>query len=362
MKRNYCSLFSVFICFILYGCDIEQSDYMAFDNVSYINEFPKSYSIKNGQLLNLNLVGVESLSIQDSILIVSTADKDGFWSFFKMPDYTFLGKYITKGKSDQELIFSPRASEQFYVDQDGEMYSIIYSFSTGKILSMNITKTLKHNRLVVDKLKHKLPRNLFNFMYLDSLSFFCRQVNGDHTKQSRFLLRDGEKSIPENMKILNEASIDVDFDINILGTFSQYNSKTRRVVEAALDMNLINLYSIDAPFRMTICTGHQLDKISDIQKVERRKKKVMYGHLASYDNYFGALYQNDTNENIHYGKAKNQTIQFFDWNGKPLIEVILDRRVNSFDIDFVRGCLFTLSYEQDEIYVYDFKEVLECLK
>ena len=45
-----------------------------------------------------------------------------------------------------------------------------------------------------------------------------------------------------------------------------------------------------------------------------------------------------------------------------MIEVVLDRRINSFDIDFSRECLYTLSYEQDEIYVYDFKEVLEYLK
>jgi len=335
---------------------------MAFDKISYIGKFPKSYSLKNGKLLDLNLAGVESLSVQDSVLIVSTSDKDGYWSFFRLPDYTFLGKYITGGKSDHELLSSPRVAHQYFVKRAGRLYAMLYDFTTGKVLSMNISETIKEHQLAIHKLDCELPRVLFNCVCLDSLSFFCREVNNDHTEQSRFILENGEKSVPENMGILNKASVDVGFDINILGTFCKYDSTTRRIAEAAFDLNIINLYSLDDSMRLTICTGDKMSTIKEIQNVERRKKIVMYGHLASYDNYFAALYQNDTNENIHFGRAKKQTIQFFDWEGNPLIEVVLDRRINSFDIDFSRECLYTLSYEQDEIYVYNFKEVLEYLK
>lgn len=355
--------FNIFLFLVLYACNEDKSSgYMAFDNVSYIEKFPKSYNLENGKLLDLNQTGVESLLVKDSILIVSTSNKDGYWSFFRLSDYTFLGKYITGGKSDNELLSSPRVANQYFVKRAGELYAMIYDFNTGKVLLMDIEKTLNDNQMVISKMDYKLPRGLYNFVCLDSSSFFCKKVNNDFTEQLRFILKNGEKLIPKNMEILNKASIDVGFDFNILGTFCKYNSTTHRIVEAAMDLNHINLYSIDSSFHLTICTGNQLDKIKEVQRVERRKKKVMYGHLASYANYFAALYQDDTNENIHFDRAKNQVIQFFDWDGKPLVEVVLDRRINSFDIDFSNECLYTLNYEQDEIYVYDFKEALKCLK
>lgn len=356
-------LWCLFLVFELYGCmGDKSSDYMTFDRISYVEKFPKSYCLKNGELSDLNQIGVKSLSIQDSILIVSTSDKDGYWAFFRLPDYTFLGKYLTEGKSDNELLSSPKVSDQHFIKHNGRLYAILYDFDTGKVLLMNISETIKEHQLAIHKLDCELPRVLFNCVGLDSLSFFCREVNNDHTEQSRFILENGERSVPENMRILNKASVDAGFDINILGTYCKYDPKTRRIAEAAFDLNIINLYSLDDSLCLTICTGDKMNTIKEIQNVERRKKKVMYGHLASYSNYFAALFQNDTNENIHFGKARKQTIQFFDWEGNPLIEVVLDRRINSFDIDFSRECLYTLSYEQDEIYVYDFKEVLEYLK
>lgn len=355
-------LYHLFLFLVLYACNENKpSDYMVFDNVLYIEKFPKTYNLANGRLLDLNQAGVESLLIQDSILIVSTSDKDGYWSFFRLPNCTFLGKYITGGKSDNELLSSPRVANQYLVERAGELCAMIYDFNTGKILLMNITKTLDTNQLVIGKIDCRLLRGLYNVVCLDSSSFFCKKMNSDFTELLRFILKDGEKLIPKNMEILNRASIDVGFDFNILGTFCKYSLTTHRIVEAAMDLNHINLYSIDSSFQLTICTGKQLDKIKEVQRVERRKKKVMYGHLASYAKYFGALYQDDTNENIHFGKAKNQVIQFFNWDGKPLVEVVLDRRINSFDIDFANECLYTLNYEQDEIYVYDFKEVLRNL-
>lgn len=362
--NKFCRIFlNILLFLILYACNGDKpSNNMVFDNVSYIENFPKSCNLENGRLLDLNQAGVESLWIKDSLLIVSTSNKDGYWSFFKLPEYTFLGKYITAGKSDNELLTSPRVANQYFVKRAGELCTMIYDFNTGKVLLMNITKTLNDKQMKINRIDYGIPRGLYNFVCLDSLSFFCKKVNSDFTEQLRFILINGEQLIPNNMEILNQASVDVGYDFNILGTFCKYNSTTCRIVEAAMDLNHINLYSIDSSFHLTICTGKQLDKIKEVQSVERREKKVMYDHLASYANYFAALYQDDTVENIHFNRAKNQVIQFFDWDGKPLVEVILDRRINSFDIDFSNQCLYTLSYEQDEMYIYDFKEVLEILK
>lgn len=363
MNSLYCILISCIVVCILGGCRKDNSiNSMAFDSVLYVEKFPNTYQLENGKKLDFGLMGMHGLTVQDSLLIVSTSDKTGYWSFFNLQDYSFLGKYLTEGKSENEFLSSPRVDRQYFTNRGGELYAMIYDFSTGKILSMNIAKTLENKRLNVSEQIINFQRTLFNFLPMSDSSFFCREVNNDHTQQSRFLVLNNNRIFPDNMNILNKASLEIGADINILGCICKYHPQSQKIVEVGLDLNLINLYSINNSFAFTICVGNELDRIEDIQKIDRRKKKVMYQGLNSYENYFAALYQNDTNENIHFGKAKKQTIQFFDWKGNPLIEVVLDRRVNSFDIDFSKKCLYTLSYEDDEIYVYDFSEALRRLE
>lgn len=361
MNKFYLVILSIFI--LLSSCnENDKSVNMSFDDIEYINTFPKSYYLKNGEVLDLNIIGVQSLSVQDSILIISTLNNDGYWTFFKIPEYQYLGKYITKGKGNNELLSSPRVAMQHFVKHNKQLLSIIYDFNTGKVFKMDISKTIQNKELIMSQINCELSPHLFNFVVLDSLYFFCREVDDDYMKQLRFTSKNGEKNTSKNMDILNCATIKRGADCNILGTFIKCNQEKHMIVEAAMNLNQINLYSIDDLFQKTICVKGQIDKISDIQNLEKKNKKVVYKHLAAYEDYFCALYQNDTYENIYNGKPKSQVIQFFDWNGKPLIEVILDDMINSYDIDFVNKCLYTLNYNTDKICIYDFKEVLEYLK
>ena len=343
------------------GCKTLPSETMSFEKVSYIREFPESFSLNGGRLLDLDLIGVQSLSVQDSLLIVSTLDNNGFWSFFSLPDHMFLGNYLHKGKSNGEFIISPRVHNQYFYSRDGRLFSLIYDFYTGKLSEFDISGTLVEKRPVIKEKDMGLETHLFNLVCMDSTTFLCRAVNVQMTELSRYISGMRGKSIPENMEILNGASVNPGSDVNILGTYCRYNPDKDIVVEAALDLSVINLYPVKSGKGLSICPESALDKICDVEEVDRPKKKVAYCHLVSYDEFFAALYYGDTAENIHYGKARAQRIQFFDWDGKPLAEVTLDYPANSFDIDFHQNQLYTLNYDKDEIRVYDIRDVLDCL-
>ena len=349
---------------ILQGCqERPDADYMAFKNTQYIEQFPKTFHLPAGEQLRLtDSIGVHNLVVQDSLLIVSTLNNDGFWSFYSLPDYRFLGKYITKGNGPGEVLTAPRPGSQQFIKKGGQLQAIIYDPSSGRTYALDISQTLRDNRTAMTELHYDLPPNLFHFTLIDSSTIFCRQVNNELTQQLRFVLNDqGEKHASENMEILNAAQIEPGNDVEILGVFTRYNPEKRMIVEAAFDLNEINLYALDGSFSKTICVGDALDKISDVQKVERKDKMVNYAYLAAYDNYFGALYHHDTNENIYTGKARKQTIQFFDWKGNPLADVTLDHDANCFDIDLNGGYLYTLNYETGAIYKYNIKEIIEYL-
>lgn len=351
---------------IINGCKrYSPGDCMSFENVFYVNDFSREFNLENGEKLELgHIMGAQSLYVRDSLLIVSTLESDGFWSFYHLPELSYLGSYLAKGRAGNEVMASPRVAWQSFSESDGELYAVIYDFYKGSLLKMNITETLRDDNLSIQNIECGLPRVLFSVLQLDSVSYFCREVNGNQTEQTRYIWDSNkrEKAVPKNMSVLNKASVDAGSDVNILGCYYCYNRERNIMVEAAMDLSHINLYSVgDGVVNMTISPEDELDRISDIQVTEPRKKKTAYCGLVGYKDFFIALYQGDTAENIHYGKARKQTLQIFDWEGTPLACVELDKPVNSFDIDFAQRKLYTLNYETEDMYVYEFDDVLEIL-
>lgn len=311
----------LFLC----SCDRTETKYMAFDNVFYVSGFPQVYNLDEGENLDLELMGVQSLCVKDSILLISTLDDAGYWSFFRLPDHDYMEKFLAKGRGGNEVLASPRVAWQSFFRQGDDLYA-------------------------------------FSFARIDSVSYFCREVNPAHTEQTRYILMNNDKYVPEYFEKLNGTAVDPGEDINILGCYYGYNQEKRIMAEACMDMNIINLYSVDGgPVNMTLCYGGKMSSVQAVQDAGPRAKKTEYCNLVPYDDFFAALYYGETAYRIHEGKAASQQIQFFDWNGNPVAAVVLDKPANSFDIDFRRKSLYTLNYETEEIYRYDFSEPLAFL-
>lgn len=334
---------------------------MSFDYVYHTTQFPKSFGIEDGELLELGLIGMQSLSVQDSLLVVSTLDAEGYWSFFRLPDCSFLGNVLRKGRGAGEFMYSPRVGNQYFYRQGGSLYSLIYDFASGSVTRLDVTRTLDEKRPVIRPLEAGQERQLFNFVCLDTATFFCRAVNAERTQLQRYISEGGERRISAHMAVLNEASVSPGSDVNILGTYCRYNPKENLMVEASMDLSLINLYSLGNGMSVSICPEPGLDRIRDVEQTDKFSKKVAYCHLAAYDDFFAALYHGDTTLNIHDGTARSQRIQIYSWKGLPLAELVLDRVMDAFDMDVSHGVLYTLNYDSDEIRRYDIREVLAYL-
>ncbi|MDR2569286.1 MAG: TolB-like 6-bladed beta-propeller domain-containing protein [Oscillospiraceae bacterium] len=353
----------VIVSFTVIGCEgIKPSpDYMILDKIEYIKGFPKQFDVDHGEQIDLDIIGIGSLSIKDTLLIVSTSNKDGFWAIFSLPEYKPLGKYLTKGNGPNELLSEPRMNEVNYFEFNGELFALLYDFYSGKSYDMNITKTLSYGRLIMNSTDYELPSYLFRLTRLNDSLLLCKEPSVSYTQQIRYIQSNGQRRSSENLKKLNLSSSQKNGGLNVLDTYTKCSRDGNLIVEAAMDLNQINLYSVDDSFGKTICVGAKVDNISTIQNVERRNKVVTYKHLATYSDFFGALYINDTQENIYEERSKMNVIQFFSWNGNPLAEIKLERMINSFDIDFLHGCLYTLSYETEEVYKHDISKILQYM-
>jgi hypothetical protein len=334
---------------------------MVLDEIAYINDFPHSFSLSGGEAIDLDIIGPVNLSIQDSLLIVTTLESMGMWKFFSLPEYNNKGKYLNKGRGPNDFLSMPLAEQQYFYKENEQLFSIIYDFSNGKLFRMNINETILSNKLSMSEIDYLLPKTMFGYTFINSTDILCREVNNTHTQQKRYLLSKREREDISVLEKMNIASIRPGEDINILSVHTVCSQNGERIAEAALGLNQINLYSLDGSFGKTICVGKKVDNISRVLSIGHNDRLYTYMDIVAFSDFFGALYLNDTEANFQQETTCNPVIQFFDWDGNPLAEVELDRMITSYDIDFFNGALYTLYHNTEEIYKYDISHLLQYL-
>ena len=284
-------------------------------------------------------------------------DKDGFWSFVSLPDYRFLGKFLTKGQGPYEFFSHPYVGNRvkFFKEKE-ETFAAIYHFEKGKLYKMNIDESIKNSQLNIYTINDSLTLFLFNFVVIDSITFLCKEISNNETQQIRYMLVNGEKITPPHFEKLNLAKIREREDFNILSTITNYDFSKNRIVEMPIGLNYINMYSIDGSFGKTICVGKRLDNIEQIQDKERWDRIYTFADLRLFSKFWGVVYINEDYKTNDTERKRLPNILLFDWNGEPL-----NNFISSFDIDFINGYLYTLDLQTDVLCKYDIHEILEKL-
>ncbi|MDD4032223.1 MAG: BF3164 family lipoprotein [Bacteroidales bacterium] len=354
------------IIFLLVGCNgpnHSTSDYMAFEDIRYVNTFPQTFSLNNAIEINtedLDVLGISDFRVCDSLLIFSTQNgRKGFWSIVSLPDYRSLGDFIRQGQGPYEFSFCPWASQNNFFKEKGEIFAAIYDYNKGNLYKMNIDESIKNNHLSISTLKDSLPPFMFYLSMIDSDRFFCKKINGTHTQQLRYILDNGKEIIPPHFEKLNSASIREGEDFNILSTGTKYNLNKKLIVEAPTGLNYLNLYSIDGSLSKTICVGSRLDNITKIQNTKREDRIYTFANLRLFSKFWGVIYINEDQKTYSIKGTQLPSILLFDWNGEPLAKLELDRFAISFDIDFINGFLYTLDRSTEQFCKYDIRDVLD---
>ncbi len=362
------------MCLLLVGCNFKSkqpANCQAFENVDYV-EFDKNFSLTKGDFLDLNILGITSVSIMDSIMIVSSKNDKGMWSIFKLNnDPEFLGSHLNVGRAMDEVLYPIYVIDHSLFYENGDLISLIVKKPTREALKFNITKSIENKNTHIERMDYNL--------HMDNQGYRGRFVTKDvyvatefvfpelADRISRYYVKDDKKEVSENMQILNNAAkINATMDpnkINLLGAFIESDKKGETILEVPLFLNYINLYSLyDSSFSKTICTGDRMVSIDDIQE-EKELINIFsyYNGVTSFDDYFGVLCQNDSDGNFINGVSKKMEILFFDWTGNPLCSVNIDTIFTSFDIDFKNKELYTACYVNDEVRRYDISQVLDFL-
>jgi hypothetical protein len=118
---------------------------------------------------------------------------------------------------------------------------------------------------------------------------------------------------------------------------------------------------MDGTIGKTICIGKELNNIEKIQHRKLPDVVETFYDLRFFNNFWGVVFVNTDRLTLETGRKKFPSIFLFDWYGKPLAELKLDRHLTSFEIDFNTGLLYGLDYIKEELFSYDISNILKEL-
>lgn len=342
---------------------ISPDKHMVLDDVEYVSTFPETITLSNRIDPEIDIIGINDFCVLDSMIAFSIKSRDSLWTFISLPDYTPLGSFLTSGDGPFEFIQPPRVSfKTSFYRENGQLFAGIYDFQKGKLLKMNVNASLDSNALQISMLKDSLPSFLFSFIMIDSVRYFCKEVNNEQTQQIRYIREGNKQTIPSVMQQLNQVQVNENEDINIISAITKMNAENAMVVEMPIGLNYINMYSLDGSFGKTICIGDELDDIKDIEDKVRWDRIYTYADLRLFEDLWGVVSINEDMKTYQTGRKKLPSILLFNWDGKPLAELKLTHFITSFDIDFAAGDLYTFDVHTDEFFKYDISNILMKLK
>ena len=366
MKR-YCGLFFLVTLLLplFSGCGKQSGPdkFMMFDDVEYIKKFPHTYRLSGGTVPDIDVIGITDFHVIDSMMAFSLKGSDTLWAFYSLPDYRLLGRCLTRGDGPGEFLQVPNVDfKSDFFKKDGRLSAVVYDFQKGRAMKLNVDSVLVSHRNQVSVLCDTLPPFLFNFICIDDSTFFCKEIDSTQTRQLRYIQRASGRSVPPVLDRLNRASVNKPMeDINIISTIAKMNHENGLIVEMPIGLNYINLYSLDGRTAKTICIGEEADDISHIEKLRFADQIYTFSELCVFDNFWGVVLIGEDNKTVQTSRKKHPSILLFDWEGKPVAELKMDRFMTSFDIDLINGTLYTFDVYTDEFYRYDISHILKEL-
>nr|WP_283774064.1 BF3164 family lipoprotein [Aquiflexum sp. TKW24L] len=337
---------------------------MAFDDVEYVHEFPQTFTLEDGKTPEIDVIGIRDFRIFDSIMVMGTSNPDGIWFFISLPSYQKLGSFMKRGEGPLEFMQGPSTSnEASFVREHGRLLAFLYDFQKGKVKEFDISQSLNDGELDLTELEASLPPFLSNFIMVDSVTYFTKEIGNRDTQQLRFIYKKGEKTSLPLLDKLNQATLREGSDFNILATNTKFSNVQNRFVEAPTGLNYINIYSLDSTLAKTICIGKELSNISKIQEEwPQWDRKYVFINNQAFDDFFGVIYVNESFKDYETIKKQLPSIMLFDWEGNPLAELKMQNHFTNFDIDFKRQELYTFDAHSDEFLKFDIHDILISLK
>lgn len=360
-RKNLAIIYSLVSVLLFSSCSREVR-FSTLDTVRTIDSFPREYHLADAETLDIDLMGVVDMKTFGPLTVYLTPQDSTLWKLAFTSDHQIAGRALQKGAGPGEFINLPSIIDVTHTEDTTillvkdshakKFYNVIVdrkseSFDDVSIHEINNPQYDGYTKDV----RWMIPMS-------DSLIYICKyDLSGKGFKRMR--LSGDELQDIQNLGTLQGNFRDLK-DLNTLAFIPIANPRGTDIAELMIRLNQINLYSLsDTTKRMTICVGNRVDDINETDSRHRMNRINQYKSGESFPDFFVALYSGELERDIDSEKSSSQ-LQFFDWDGNPLLRIKLDVPINSFHID-KSGNIYGFSpYGAAEtIYKWDASDILK---
>lgn len=310
-----------------------------------------------GEQVILDGVYAGRMDVCDSLIFMQHfIYPDYFISVFNHYTGKHLGDFIPKGNGPNEFVDISWIYQFFY--EDGHLKGLLYSFSKKKIVIWNITESVQTG--VTHASQISFPGNdsniaLGGYIFFENNKYIVANIKNfdspdlpDQTyHRINYVTRETEatysfynNSIDNNDNVFQALYHHIPVAHNIKGT---------KLAAAMAILPQINLLDIETGKLI----GLRMNRTSNFRNIKNlaREMKIHYLSITADMQYIYALYAGETTD-LKSGFPNGRIIHLFDWNGKLLRKLYLDKEAGHIGIDVNDHALLIKNDQTDEIYRY----------
>lgn len=345
---------TIFTILIFIGCERKEDE--AFDSFS---KFPEKINLIHEEIKTPPvLVSIAETILLDDFFVAMDMKSDTFFYFFSYPSFEYLGGFITKGKGPgEELFINPFIR---HIDENTFLYQTMNSINISEfdINTANIN--------IIEKVD--LPIELMNLQHLFRLNGFYYGWDITKTTEREFIGYDPvkddifefgpshpsfEEEIPANMKNrVFEKVLVVKPDKSLFA--AAYGKFPILRIYYSEDGRLKN----EVRFENNQKFPYALIK-DDLPETAREKVMQNYWKIDATETYIYALYSGkthgETSREFQFSPDDiSNELHVWDWEGNPVMKILLDRKIFSFVISPDDDYLICSSLtSMDKLYKYE---------
>jgi len=365
-------IFAVVVFLIVTSCSSSEN-YFEGEIIVY-DSFLINGELNSMDTLPVSIIGIGSLSLQDSLLLINTSGQKANLSIFNLNNYEISENICLTGRGPDEYVFFLNYG-QYTQDFDK---ICLYTFNANLSAPiLNVSDSWQKNRTVIEEEKKNLKifEDVGGLIFREGVFFLN---NNNIFVKYKTSYRDVRDNIyqPAEYAIFNAQG-----DKKIIKFFGKdlpynpqfpklmeliYNGSTRikpdgsRIVDGMFYMDYINFIDLEEKSAFGL-RYHDALSYEDLKKISEeeysKKAKYAYNDLFVTDNYVFGLYRGDYKIADSQDKFANMCLRIFDWEGTPLASLKTDRTIVSIAFNEKSNLLYALDTEE-KIYIYDLNETM----
>lgn len=350
-------LYIFVIVFSLFSCNKNDEGKTLFMHITpELKSFQNFKNIEGKELFVSNF-GATSFCIIDTFSIFTTPQLDTLYSISSSQNWKHLGNFVSKGGGNKERIrpYLPMCKVKF----DNDILMLLYDNHKANCELFNITQTISKNEPSFYPYNVVLSNvhNIYKIYPMEDSIFFVDYLNAKNISQY-YAKIDGVTGniIEEKMAIESNNVLSLN-ESYMLATYTDFNIEQKKYVGAMTFVDQINFYDIDnINNSFCITTNKQIKSLLEASRTLMPEKIEYYGELRTTNSYIFALYINQNRKDWSL-ENKPGTIQVFDWEGNPIIELKTREKIKTFDIDIVNKKLIGMT-DDERLYEYNLSFIL----